>query len=203
MFKEKLDIIQNYTVNILRQSLNITDQNLRNNLIDKSFNLIISWIKFGINIFKNPDMSELVLNYMNENNMKLISNIFAESCCKSPYSRIYEDQEKYDLAEIMQMIDKETLTSIEKTIILINNLISNLYNQKNIYQNYNMINYLTIIFSYILENFIFILFLKNSSSEISLMLLYNLSTIKIKKISQKVFEIFREMRDFINKVYYY
>ena len=181
----------------------MNDNNMKNNFIDKSFNLIISWIKFGINIFKNPEMSELVLKQLNDNNMKLISNIFAESSCKSIYSRIYEDQEKYDLPSILQLVDKETLTSIEKTITLINDLISQLYNEKNLYQNYNMINHLSIIFSYILENYIFILFLKNSTSETSLMLLFNLSTMKIMKISQKLFEIFREMREFINKVFYF
>ena len=200
MFKEKLKLIENYTVNILSNCLNQNDNDLKNNFIDKSFKLIISWIKFGINIFKNSDLSELVLKHLNENNMKLISSIFAESCCKSKDSRIYEDQEIYNLQGILQLVDKETLSSIEKTITMINNTISGLYNEKNIYQNYNMINHLSIIFSYILENFVFILFMKNNTSQISLMLLYNLSTMKIKKLSQKMFDIFREMREFINKV---
>jgi hypothetical protein len=200
LFKEKVKLIDQYAIDLLQQCFSITDINLKNNLIEKIFNLIISWIRFGINIFKNSLMSELVLKHMDENNMKLITNIFAESCCKSEFSRIYEDQEKYDLSTILQLIDKETYDSIEKTIILINSSILNLLNDKNIYQNYNLINYLTIIFSYIIENFIFILFLKNNTSNISLIILYNLSTLKIKKISQKLFEIFQEMREFINKV---
>jgi len=200
LFKEKLKIIENFIIKILETSLIMSDNEIKRNLIDKVFNLIISWIKFGINIFQSPRMSELILKQLNDNNMKLISNIFSESSCKSIYSRIYEDQEKYDLHSILQLVNRETLTSIENTIALINDLISKLYNEKNVYQNYNMINHLSIMFSYILENFIFILFLKNKTSEMSLMPLYNLSTMKILKISQKLFEIFREMREFINKV---
>lgn len=195
-----MNIINLYVTELLQQCFSLNDTNVKNSLIEKIFTLIISWIKFGINIFKNSEMSELVLKHMNENNMKLISNIFAESCCKSECSRIYEDQEKYDLPTILQLIDKETYASIEKTIMLINSYMTNLLNEKNLYQNYNLINYLSIIFSYIIENFIFILFQKTNISDISLILLYNLSTMKIKKISQKLFEIFREMREFINKV---
>jgi hypothetical protein len=200
LFKEKIKLIEIYTTNVMKNCVALIENNVKTGFIDKVFSLIVSWIKFGINIFKNPELSESVLKLMNDSNMKLISSIFAESCSKSDFARIYEDQEKYDLPSVIQLIDKDVLMSIQKTICMINSSISSLYNEKNGFQNYNIINHLSIIFSFILENFIFILFMKNQTSEISLLLLFNLSTMKIKKISQKLFEVFREMRDFINKV---
>jgi hypothetical protein len=122
-------------------------------------------------------------------------------------SKYYLYNDKYNLEEILESFDKDVLSSIENTVKLIseytlkylsNNSSGN--NENLIIKHYKVVSKLGNILSDILENFIFILFLKNETSKITLQLLSFYIVIKNRKISRLFFEPISEMREFIMKV---
>lgn len=121
-------------------------------------------------------------------------------------SKIYQYQEKYDIKEILEIFDKDVLSSIDGIIRRISqDTLKYLSSEQNTNENmiikhFKVVSKLANILSDILENFTFILFLKNETSNIALQLLSFYIVIKNRKISRLFFETISEMRDFINKV---
>ncbi len=122
-------------------------------------------------------------------------------------SKYYLYNDKYNLEEILESFDKDVLSSIENTVKLISeHTLKYLSNNSSetienlVIKHYKIISKLGNILSDILENFIFILFLKNETSKISLQLLSFYIVMKNRKISRLFFEPISEMREFIMKV---
>lgn len=121
-------------------------------------------------------------------------------------SKIHNNLVNFTIEEILQDFDKDVLSSIESTIKLIStNTLKYLSNNNNdgenlIIKNFKVVSKLANILSDFLENFIFILFMKNETSNTVLQLLSFYIILKNKKISRLFFESISEMREFINKV---
>ena len=122
-------------------------------------------------------------------------------------SKYYLYNDKYNLDEILECFDKDVLSSIENTIKLISEYTlkylsnnSTGCNENLVIKHYKVISKLGNILSDILENFIFIVFMKNETSNIALQLLSFYIVIKNRKISRLFFEPISEMREFIMKV---
>jgi hypothetical protein len=170
-----------------------------NQLFNQTLMLTHSWIKFGLNVLKIPLLSQTLINYLNEDNIKYISEIFSDSISYSENSKYYSVNEVYDVDSIFAKFDKQEFQSLENLVQMIKNFLMNV--SKDSDEHFTILNGLANIFQSFTENFINLLFMKNPFSQNLLELFFYFSGHKNRKISFKFIESVNEMREFINRGY--
>lgn len=176
---DKKILIQDFIFLILTNVGSRTEQdpeekNKNIQLFNHTLLLTQAWIKLGLNVLKIPLLSQILLNYINSDNIKYISEIFSDSIAYSNNSKYYSVNEEYDLDQIINRSDKEELQSINNLIEMIKSLLINLglisenletSTHKNLsIEEYEILNGIANIFSSITENYIYLIFTKNSFS---------------------------------------
>jgi hypothetical protein len=204
----KCNLIQEFIFLVLTSVANEQttpeERKLNNQLFNQTLMLTHAWIKFGLNVLKIPLLSQTLLNYLNSDNIKYISEIFSDSINYSESSKYYSVNEIYDVDAIYEKYDTQEFQSLENLIEMIKNFLVNLNknNSKEIAEeNFIILNGLANIFQSITEHFMNLLFMKNSFSQVLLELFFYFAGHKNRKISFKFIESVNEMREFINRGY--
>ena len=168
------------------------DKKLYNKTIDLSKNLVI----FEINILHIPKMVKILLENSNKSNIDSIHNLIAKCIEYSKCKKLEDDLSGLDLSEYDNKMNKEELLSI-------NLIIEYIY----FYINNNNINDNDMIFGFgkilgdINENYIYLMFKKDSISQKLLTLFFFFISNKKRKVSQLFFESILIMKNFINSCY--
>jgi hypothetical protein len=127
----------------------------------KAFKLIKSWIKFGTNIFENNEIFIMLFENLNNETAEIIQEIYLETFPNSINSQIYNVYEKYQIEEIVSICNNNELKAINILILTISNLIKNFQDIHMIENNFIIVNALANIYSSLLENYVYVLFLVN------------------------------------------
>ena len=191
---EKKELIQNFIEVIINNIEKINEK-----LFNKCIDLIKSYIQFEFNILNLPKMIELILKNINKSNIDNISELLSE-CIKSSNDK----KEEKEFEEILiQLEDNDYISknlhflSIKIIIDFLNEYISN--NNENI--DIDIKFGLSKISSSILENYIYLLFIKNDISQKLFYIFYFFITNKSLKISCNFFDSINIMKTFINTEY--
>ena len=191
---EKKELIQNFIEIIINNIEKINEK-----LFNKCIDLIKSYIQFEFNILNLPKMIELILKNINKSNIDNISELLSE-CIKSSNDK----KEEKEFEEILiQLEDNDYISknlhflSIKIIIDFLNEYISN--NNENI--DIDIKFGLSKISSSILENYIYLLFIKNDISQKLFYIFYFFITNKSLKISCNFFDSINIMKTFINTEY--
>ncbi len=203
----KCPLIQEFIFIVLTSVANEQTTNeerkLNNQLFNQTLMLTHAWIKFSLNVLKIPLLSQTLINYLNSDNIKYISEIFSECINCSENSKYYSVNEIYDVDAIYEKYDKQEIQSLENLVATIKNFLVNISKspEENSEENITIINGFANIFQSLSEHFINLLFMKNSFSQILLELLFYFAGHKNRKVSFKFIESISEMREFINRGY--
>ena len=191
---EKKELIQNFIEVIINNIEKINEK-----LFNKCIDLIKSYIQFEFNILNLPKMIELILKNINKSNIDNISELLSE-CIKSSNDK----KEEKEFEEILiQLEDNDYISknlhflSIKIIIDFLNQYISN--NNENI--DIDIKFGLSKISSSLLENYIYLLFIKNDISQKLFYIFYFFITNKSLKISCNFFDSINIMKTFINTEY--
>ena len=191
---EKKELIQNFIEVIINNIEKINEK-----LFNKCIDLIKSYIQFEFNILNLPKMIELILKNINKSNIDNISELLSE-CIKSSNDK----KEEKEFEEILiQLEDNDYISknlhflSIKIIIDFLNEYISN--NNENI--DIDIKFGLSKISSSLLENYIYLLFIKNDISQKLFYIFYFFITNKSLKISCNFFDSINIMKTFINTEY--
>ena len=191
---EKKELIQNFIEVIINNIEKINEK-----LFNKCIDLIKSYIQFEFNILSLPKMIELILKNINKSNIDNISELLSE-CIKSSNDK----KEEKEFEEILiQLEDNDYISknlhflSIKIIIDFLNEYISN--NNENI--DIDIKFGLSKISSSLLENYIYLLFIKNDISQKLFYIFYFFITNKSLKISCNFFDSINIMKTFINTEY--
>lgn len=190
-----------------QDNLNEMDKKINSQLFNHSLKLLQAWIKLDLNVLKIPLLAQTLLNFINSENIQNISEIFSDSIAFSLNAKFYSNNEEYDLENLISKSDKQELESIQSLIEMIKNLLINLNQiRSDSIRNLNLeelqiVNGIANIFSSIMENYIFLIFIKNELSQTVVEILFYFISHKNRKISYKFFETLNEMREFINRGY--
>ena len=191
---EKKEFIQNFIEVIINNIEKINEK-----LFNKCIDLIKSYIQFEFNILNLPKMIELILKNINKSNINNISELLSE-CIKSSNDK----KEEKEFEEILiQLEDNDYISknlhflSIKIIIDFLNEYISN--NNENI--DIDIKFGLSKISSSLLENYIYLLFIKNDISQKLFYIFYFFITNKSLKISCNFFDSINIMKTFINTEY--
>ena len=191
---EKKEFIQNFIEVIINNIEKINEK-----LFNKCIDLIKSYIQFEFNILNLPKMIELILKNINKSNIDNISELLSE-CIKSSNDK----KEEKEFEEILiQLEDNDYISknlhflSIKIIIDFLNEYISN--NNENI--DIDIKFGLSKISSSLLENYIYLLFIKNDISQKLFYIFYFFITNKSLKISCNFFDSINIMKTFINTEY--
>lgn len=119
-------------------------------------------------------------------------------------SKMYQTRDLTQIEEILAEFDQNVYSSIEQTVVFIKEntlkFLSGDEKENLIIKHYKIISKLANILSDLLENFVFILFLKNELSSVVLQMLGFYIKLKNRKISRLFFEVINEIKEFIMKV---
>lgn len=153
---EKKFVMQEF-VFLIFTNVNFNDQNKINvEIFNQTLLLTKEWIRLGLNVLKIPILSQTLINYINSDNIKFISEIFSDSITFSNNSKFSSTNEEYDLEVIYEKCDKEELKSIENLIYMIKDLLIKINQDEE--ENFEILNGISNIFSEISENFIHLFF---------------------------------------------
>jgi hypothetical protein len=177
------------------------EEKLNNQIFNKTLEMTHAWIKLGLNVLKIPLLSQVLINYLSVDNIKYISDIFSDSIQYSTNSKYYSTNEIYDLNNIISKYDAVELKSVENLVEMIKNYLISISSNKYEGDELEILNGLANIFSTILENYINLLFMKDTLSQTLLEMLFYFISHKNRKLSYKFVESINEMREFINRGY--
>lgn len=186
--------IKNFINLILTNANNVNDKEMFKKLYIKTIDLAKGWISFEINVLAVPNMTKMLIDNIDEENVDNISELFMKMLEFAKSAKI-EDNVEGSIEEYLNKVNKDEMTSVEYIIEVIVKYLSNNKIDDDI------LNGLSKIFSSISENFIFLFFAKNDLSKKLLELFYFFISYKKRAISNKFFESINNMRTFINSEY--
>ena len=191
---EKKELIQNFIEIIINNIEKINEK-----LFNKCIDLIKSYIQFEFNILSLPKMIELILKNINKSNIDNISELLSE-CIKSSNDK----KEEKEFEEILSQLEDNDYINKNLHFLSIKIIIDFLYqyisnNNENI--DIDIKFGLSKISSSILENYIYLLFIKNDISQKLFYIFYFFITNKSLKISCNFFDSINIMKTFINTEY--
>ena len=177
----------------------INSNKINNKLYNRTIILAKNLVFFEVNTLQIPNMIKIILENTNKSNIdstsKLVSKCIEYSKCK----KMEDEFGGLDLSEYDKKMNKEESLSlniiIEYIYLYINNNNSNNSNDKDIVFGLGK------ILSEIIENYIYLLFKKDSISQKLLNLFYYFISNKSRIISQLFFESLLVMKNFINACY--
>ena len=180
-------------INTILLSPNI-NKKLYNKTILLSKNLVI----FEINILHIPKMIKILLENTNKSNIDSIAKLISKCIDYSKCKKLEDDLCGLDLNEYDNKMNKDELSSINLIIEYIYIYINNNNNNKD---NKEMIFEFGKIISDIIENYIYLMFKKDDTSQKLLQLFFFFTCNKSRIISQLFFESILIMKNFINACY--
>ena len=189
-FVEKSDDFKSFINTILSSYNNIT-----NKLYNKTIYLAKNLIFFEVNTFHIPALLKIILENLNISNIDSISQLFEKCIGNSKYKKLEDELGSVPLDKYHEKMDKTELSSITLIIEYIYNYVNN--NNNNKYEK-DLLFGLGKAFSDITENFIYLIFMKDSLSQKMLKLFYFFISNKSRVISQLFFEPLLIMKNFIN-----
>ena len=189
-FIEKKEEFKEF-INTIFLNINSIDKKLYRKTLDLAKNLA----PFEVNILHIPNLIKNILNDINTTNIDSLSKLLCESINCSKSKKIDEDSD-LDINEYDDKINKDELNSFSCIIDII---IS--YFQTHNNSDEDVIFGLGQIFSSITENFVYLLFKKDTLSQKILNLFFFFISHKIRKISQLFFETIPIIKNFINGNY--
>jgi hypothetical protein len=221
LLTEKKDLIKEFIQELLCDKLAIqsTDHGeiqAHSHIFNEAMKLFQAWVKFGVNVLETPLISRQMVNFLNAENAKYIADVFIDSLTMSPRSKLSSSKEIYSIDQLLTLETTEAhveMQSIENLIELIKSILQSygqfspeINNQQKIERKLShdedeIVNCLANILSSILENFIHLLFAKNSLSQTLIQLFFYFISSKKRKFSYKFFETMNEIREFINRGY--
>ena len=174
----------------------INTDKINKKLYNKTVDLAINLTNFEVNILEIPKMIQVVLSDINLSNIDSLTKLFTESIkyskCKKP-----EDNNDLDISEYDTKITKEELESFNYIIDIIISYLQN--NGNNL--NEDIAFGLGQILSSFTENFVYMIFKKDSMSQKIFNLFFYFICHKMRKISQLFFETISVIRNFIKENY--
>ena len=177
-------------INTILISSNV-DKKLYNKTIDLSKNLVI----FEINILHIPKMVKILLENSNKSNIDSIYDLISKCIEYSKCKKLEDDLSGLDLSEYDNKMNKEELISINLIIEYIYFYINNNKDDKDMIFGFGK------ILGDIVENFIYLMFKKDSFSQKLLTLFFFFISNKKRIVSQLFFESVLIMKNFINACY--
>ena len=189
-FIEKKEEFKEF-INTIFLNINSIDKKLYRKTLDLAKNLTA----FEVNILHIPNLIKNILNDINTINIDSLSKLLCESINCSKSKKIDEDSD-LDINEYDDKINKDELNSFS---CIIDIMIS--YFQTHNNSDEDVIFGLGQIFSSITENFVYLLFKKDTLSQKILNLFFFFISHKIRKISQLFFETIPIIKNFINGNY--
>ena len=172
-----------------------SSNNINNKLYNKTIILAKNLIIFEVNTLQIPNMIKIILENINKSNIDSISKLISKCIEYSKCKKLEDECCGLDLSEYDKKMNKDELLSITLIIEYIFLYINNNKNDKDI------IFGLGKILSEIIENYIYMLFKKDSISQKLLNLFFYFITNKSRIISQLFFESLLIMKNFINACY--
>ena len=124
--------------------------------------LIESWATFHLNLLSKPDLIIYLLNKINDDNILMIEKVFCESFHHSKSYKIY-DKEEFSYTDFNNFLTKLDIVEMQSLKMIINKLKeisgSILSNQSLLSKHFLILSGIAHIFSDLIENFVFLLFL--------------------------------------------
>ena len=151
LLQNKKNLIQEFIYLVLT-TIDLNNK-INASIFDENLQLLKEWVKLSLNLLKIPILSQTIVNYINSENINIISDIFIESINYSSCSKFYSVNEEYDLEKIYQSYNTEEIQSIINLIEMLKNLLINVRKSDD-----DMLNGISNIFSAITENYINLLF---------------------------------------------
>ena len=175
--------------------------NINKKLYNKTILLSKNLVIFEVNILHIPKMIKILLENTNKSNIdsfaKLISKCIEYSKCK----KLEDDLCGLDLSEYDNKMNKDELSNLNLIIEYIYIYINNNNVNDNNKDNKEMSFELGKIISDIIENYVYLLFKKDETSQKLLKLFFFFVCNKSRIISQLFFESILIMKNFINACY--
>ncbi len=132
-----------------------SEEKIYKEIKESSLKLIESWASFHLNLLNKPDLILYLIDNISDNNINMIQKVFSESFHYSNSYKYYTN--RYDgLENFTQNLNKVELQSLETIIVKLKGLLSNISENTS---HIKMIIGITHIFSDIMENFVYLLFL--------------------------------------------
>ena len=187
-FMKNKEEFKSFINTILTNSNNIK---LYNKTITLAKNLII----FEVNTLQIPNMIKVIFDNINKSNIDSISKLITRCISYSKCKKLEDDLSGSDLSEYDKKMNKDELLSLTLIIEYIS-----LYVNNNSYDN-DVLFGLGIILSEIIENYVYLLFIKDIISQKLLKLFFFFISNKSRIISQLFFESLLVIKNFINACY--
>ncbi len=190
-FMKNKEELKNF-INTIISSNNI-DKKLYNKTIILSKNLIV----FGINLLQMPKIIKIIFENSNRSNIDSLANLISKCIDYSKCKNLEDELCGLDLSEYDKKMNLDELSSINFIIEYIYIYINNIEN------NYDkdMIFGFGRILGDIINNYIYLMFKKDSISQKLLALFFYFISSKSRIISQLFFEPILIMKNFINACY--
>lgn len=149
---DKKELIQDFVLLVLRTVKSSEDGTLNKAIFNNALKMTQSWVKSGLNLLKIPLLSQLLIEYIDSDNIDLISNIFCDSIAYSSNSKFASVHEIYNIDEIMDKMDKDEILSLYNLLTFLKQAIANLR------EDIDSLNGLANIFTSITENHVYLFF---------------------------------------------
>lgn len=160
LLQSKKPLIQDFVYLVLT-TLDLTNK-INSTIFDENLQLLKEWVRMSLNLLKIPILSQTLINYINSDNISIISDIFVESINYSSSAKLYTQNELYDLQQLYQKYDVEEIESVVSLINMLKNLLIKLNEDRDLDKE-DYYNGISNIFSALTENYINLLFYVNIS----------------------------------------